>query len=148
MKLSLAEGYSRWSLRARDTGLLSEVTGLALPERIGDAIDGVAKLGPDEWYALLPEGRALSAGEGAAASVTDVSSRSVGLKLEGQAAAAALMSGCPLDLDHMAVGRATRTVLDTVEIVLFRESLTRFHIEVWRSFAPWVWECLAHNLNR
>ena len=33
---------------------------------------------------------------------------------------------------------ATRTLYDKAEIVLWRRAETRFHIEVWRSFAPHV----------
>ena len=53
-------------------------------------------------------------------------------------AAEILMSGCPLDLERMAVGRGTRTIYETVEIVVIKRGAARFHIEVWRSFAPWL----------
>jgi sarcosine oxidase subunit gamma len=53
------------------------------------------------------------------------------------------MSGCPLDLDRFVVGRATRTIYETVEIILIRETEDRFHVEVWRSFASWLWTALT-----
>ena len=141
--LSLAPAASRWSLRARDAGVLAGVCGMQLPARIGWAAGGIAMLGPDEWYAVLPAGQTVPAGENAAVSVVDVSSRSVGICVEGEGAAALLMTGCPLDLAQFAVGRATRTLYETVEIILLRHSETLFHVEVWRSFAPWLWGSLA-----
>jgi sarcosine oxidase, subunit gamma len=63
--------------------------------------------------------------------------------VEGPRSAEILNAGCPLDLDRFAVGRATRTIFETVEIVLLRLSEDRFHVEVWRSFAPWMWTALT-----
>ena len=40
------------------------------------------------------------------------------------------------------VGRATRTLFETVEIIVWRQSATRFRVETWRSFAPWLWDAL------
>lgn len=130
---------ARYWLRARDAKVLSEATGLKLPGRIGEQNDGVICLGPDEWYAILAEGTALPRGEGLPVSVTEVSSRALGLVLEGPGALAVLSSGCPLDLAKMGVGRATRTVFETVEVVIWREAEDRWHVEVWRSFATWLW---------
>jgi sarcosine oxidase, subunit gamma len=53
------------------------------------------------------------------------------------------MSGCPQDLDRFAVGKASRTIFETVEIILIREDEHQFHIEVWRSFASWLWTALT-----
>jgi sarcosine oxidase, subunit gamma len=36
----------------------------------------------------------------------------------------------------MPVGAGTRTVFDTVQVVLTREAESRFRLAVWRSFAP------------
>ena len=139
VRLSLAEGKVRYSMRARDPAVLEGVLGHSLPAKIGDTSDGIACLGPDEWYVILPDNFDLARGEGLPVSVVDVSSRALGFVLEGPAALAVLCSGCPLDLARMDVGRATRTVFETVEIVVWRESETRWHVEVWRSFAPWLW---------
>ena len=38
----------------------------------------------------------------------------------------------------MPVGSGTRTVFDTAQVVLTREADDRFHLTVWRSFAPHV----------
>ena len=143
VRLSLAPSAARYSLRARDAALLSAVIGRALPARIGEMVEGIACLGPDEWLALLPAGGVLALGEEQAVSVVDISDRALGFVLEGRGAAAAIASGCPLDLERFAVGRATRTLFETVEIVLFREDETRFRVEVWRSFAPCLWHALA-----
>jgi len=50
-----------------------------------------------------------------------------------------LMSGCPLDLNKFAVGQVTRTIYETVEVIIIREAEDRFHVELWRSFAAWFW---------
>ena len=83
--------------------------------------------------------------DGTAHSLVDVSHRQIGLIASGPAAARVLNAGCPLDLDLAAfpLGMATRTVYDKAEIVLWRRAATRFHIEVWRSFAPHVAASLA-----
>ena len=143
VRLSLTGEQARFSLRARDRALLEGALGRALPARIGDSLDGIACLGPDEWYALLPAGTMLPLGEDLPVSVTDVSARALGFCVEGQSAVALIASGCPLDVAKFATGRATRTVFETVEIVVWRISDTRFHIEVWRSFAPWLWHALV-----
>lgn len=140
--LALAPPALRLSLRARDPGLLSRVVGLTLPYRIGDFQDGMAMLGPDEWLAILPADAIMDNGAGQPVSIVDVSSRSIGIIVEGPDAEALIGAGCPLDLARMAPGRATRTLFETVEIVLIRTSETRFHIEVWRSFASWLFAAL------
>jgi hypothetical protein len=57
------------------------------------------------------------------------------IRVEGAGAARTVASGCPLDVERFAVGRATRTVYETVEVILWRESETTFRVFVWRSFA-------------
>lgn len=138
-----AEPMARFSLRARDRAQLEELLGDKLPGTIGD-FDGRAMcLGPDEWLLRAPVGVSIALGAGQELSVTDVSERSLCLIVEGPCAAERLMSGCPLDLDRFAVGKATRTIYETVEIVLIRVSERCFHVEVWRSFAPWLWTALT-----
>lgn len=104
-------------------------------------------LGPDEWLVLAPardrsqltENLRTSAAGGTCMAV-DVSHRHVGLDITGRRASALLASGCPLDLDTSAfpVGMCTRTLLNKADIVLWRTAPDAFHIEVWRSFAPYV----------
>jgi sarcosine oxidase, subunit gamma len=141
--ISLAPPLARFSLRARQGQALETLLGVKVPKKIG-AIEGdIACLGPDEWLMRAPVGTTVPMGAGLAVAVTDVSERSHCLIVEGPAAARLIMSGCPQDLDVFAIGKASRTVYETVEIILVREAEERFHVEVWRSFAPWLWTALT-----
>ncbi len=102
-------------------------------------------LGPDEWLLLAPEQAGLAASIEAACDrehgcVIDVSHRQVGIEVRGTAGATVLNAGCPLNLDLKAfpVGMCTRTVLAKADIVLWRREPELFHVECWRSFAPYV----------
>jgi len=88
-------------------------------------------------------GSKIVSGAGLPVSIVDISERAICLVVEGPRSAEILNAGCPLDLDKFAVGRATRTIFETVEIVLFRLAEDRFHVEIWRSFAPWMWTALT-----
>jgi sarcosine oxidase subunit gamma len=102
------------------------------------------RLGPDEFLLLLPEGESPPLVLPKPYSLVDISHRQIGIVLEGPAAADMLNAGCPLDLDERAfpVGMATRTLFMKADIVLWRVDHQKFHIEVWRSFAPYVWSLL------
>lgn len=141
--LLLAGPKVRYSMRARDPKVLEGVLGREVPRKIGDTDAGIACLGPDEWYVVLPDNFDPARGEGLPVSVVDVSSRALGLVLEGPGALGVLSSGCPLDLAKLGVGRATRTVFETVEVIIWREAEDRWHVEVWRSFATWLWNALV-----
>ena len=95
-------------------------------------------LGPDEWLVLSP------APAETAGAVIDVSHRQIALIIEGPLAAAVLNGACPLDLHPGAfpVGTCTRTVFAKAEIVLWRTAEHRFHLEVARSFAAYVYGLL------
>lgn len=104
-------------------------------------------LGPDEWLVLAPVTRAEtlpSALEAALSplphAVVDVSHRNAGFVVSGPKATFVLAHGCPLDLslDAFPVGMCTRTLLGRTEAVLWRTAETAFHVEVWRSFAPYA----------
>lgn len=123
--------------------------GVVLPAAIGDraVAEGLSALclGPDEW--LLATAGDAAAGLGAALrevaarvpmSAVEVSDREITLALEGPAVLDLLATGCPRDLAGMPVGSGTRTVFDSVQVVLTREAGDRFHLTVWRSFAPHV----------
>ena len=129
----------------------SQAFGLALPEQPMTSATNEARaafwLGPDEWLLIAPDSEVesvLQALEAALADVphalVDVSHRQNALIVEGPAAASALNSAVPLDLDPAAfpVGRVVRTIFEKAEIVLWRMGPERFRIEVWRSFAPYV----------
>ena len=144
---------ARWILRGGpEVRLAAEgALGLAIPaEACRAAAEGDSAalwLGPDEWLLIAAERRtdeaaaALAAAlAGLAHSLVDVSHRQVALEVSGPDAPALLAAGCPLDLETEAfpVGMCTRTLLGKAEIVLWRTRADAFHIEVWRSFAPYV----------
>ena len=113
----------------------------AVPENI--SYRNVICLGPDEWMLRDLAGAEIPLGADLPVAITDVSDRAICIIIDGPRAAQILMAGCPLDLDNFAVGRATRTIYETVEIILIRTAHDNFHIEVWRSFAPWLWTALT-----
>ena len=143
VKISLAAPMARYSIRARQPQAVETLFNTRFPHKIGATEGGIACLGPDEWLLRADDGTAIPIGEGLPLAVTDVSERAICLIVEGARAAKVLMSGCPLDLEMFAVGRATRTLYETVEIILIREAEDCFHVEVWRSFAPWLWTALT-----
>ena len=109
-------------------------------------------LGPDERLLLGPQARADEiatllgdALRGRSHSLVDISHRQIAIEISGPHAAAALNSGCPLDLDPSAfpVGMCTRTVLAKSEIILWRTAEQTFRLEVGRSFASYVSKLLA-----
>lgn len=136
--IRFAAAVVRYSLRARDPKSLEALLGRKLPTKIGAMEGEIACLGPDEWLLRCSADTAVPQGAGLPLAITDVSDRSVCLIVEGPRAAEVLMAGCPLDLERFAPGRATRTIFETVEIILIRSSEQRFEVEVWRSFAPWL----------
>lgn len=143
VSITLGAPLARWSLRGRDPRALAKAVGHKVPARIGETAGGMLCLGPDEWLLRLPEGAAIPFGEGLPLSVVDISERAVSLVLEGPRAIEVLSSGCPRDLAKFAVGYGSRTIFETVEIVLIRESEERWSVEVWRSFAPWLHRALV-----
>jgi sarcosine oxidase, subunit gamma len=141
--IGLAPPMARYSLRARQAQVLETLLGVKVPKKMGATEGGIACLGPDEWLMRAPTGTTVPMGAGLTVVVTDVSERSICLIVEGAKAAQIIMSGCPQDLDTFPVGKASRTIYETVEIILIREAEERFHIEVWRSFASWLWTALT-----
>lgn len=136
--IGLAGPMVRYSLRSRDPTMLESLLGATLPRKIGTIEGHVACLGPDEWLLRAPTGTRIALGEGLPVAVTEISERAVCLAVQGPRAAQTLMAGCPLDLDRLAVGRATRTLFETVEIIVLHTQPDVFEVEVWRSFAPWL----------
>ncbi len=137
--IALAPPAKRWSLRAKSRQALETLLDIKLPSRIGDTVGNVSCLGPDEWLWRGDDAVPKSMGAGMPLSLVDISERSVGLVLDGPAARAILNAGCPLDLERFPVGRTTRTIYEGVEIILHRESETRWTVDVWRSFAEYLW---------
>lgn len=136
--LSRAAPLARYSLRARaPEGLPSRMLTSA-PYGGGTALC----VGPDEWLLLLPDGAVAPAIAGVHA-LTDIGHRNIGLVVEGPKAEALVQTGCALDLArHFPPGKVTRTVYEGVEIILWRTSAQAFHLEVWRSFASYLWDAL------
>lgn len=109
-------------------------------------------LGPDEWLLLVPNAEAeiakLAAGFASEAyAAVDVSHRQLALRVVGPDAADVLNGSVPLDLSLAAFppGMCTRTICEKAEIVLWRISAETWHIEVARSFAPYVRALLEHT---
>jgi sarcosine oxidase, subunit gamma len=142
-------------LRGRAAALAAagEALGVELPQtnRTATAKGCTALwLGPDEYLLLAPAGAnawpALQAAlAGLPHACVDVSQRHAAFEVAGEHAAAALNTGCPLDLDLEAFpeGQCTRTVFGKAGIILWRTAADRFHVEVWRSFASYVTQLLA-----
>lgn len=139
---------------ARDA--CSAAFGAELPTGLGAAGGAERRaalwLGPDEWLMIAEGadatalGAALDAALGSIPhSLVDVSHRQTGIVVSGAVAARALSAGCPLDLHPSAfpVGMATRTIFDKAEIVLWRRGASALHVEVWRSFAPYLVAALS-----
>ncbi|MFG1363625.1 sarcosine oxidase subunit gamma [Xanthobacter versatilis] len=105
-----------------------------------------ARLGPDEWLLVLPEGEGAAAQAALKAalagrffSLVAVGHRNVGIAVTGPHAADVLNAGIALDLSDAAFpeGSATRTLLGKADVVVVRLG-TGFRVECWRSFAPYV----------
>ena len=66
------------------------------------------------------------------------------IAVKGAQAATLLNHGCALDLAHaeFPVGMCTRTLFEKSEIVLWRTEEHAYHVEIERSFAPYVWRAL------
>lgn len=136
-------------------GKVAETFGVALPREACRSTTSGGRtalwLGPDEWMLTATGedgGDIVAALEAVLVDVphalVDVSDRSLAFAIEGALAETVLSSGCPLDLALSAfpVGMCTRTVLAKSEITLRRTAETAFAIDVWRSFAPYVWGVL------
>jgi sarcosine oxidase, subunit gamma len=147
---------ARIVLRGEDAAAAAGAAlGLDLPRTPLRAVTGPSWaalwLGPDEWLLMGPEDDAAPMGRvlaerlaGVAHSLVDVSHRQTGVIVEGPGAAVALNAAVPLDLSPRAfpVGMCARTIFEKAEIVLWRTDPDRFHVEVWRSFAPYVYGML------
>ena len=138
---------ARFSLRTADPVAARAGLGLELPAKVGArAVAGTRTalcLGPNEWLFEAPEAEAGPlAGIFADLAIrlpfsaVEVSDREITLALAGPAVLNLLATGCPRDAAKLEVGSGCRTIFDTVHIVLTREAEVRFHLTVWRSFAP------------
>lgn len=162
VRLETLPDFTRLNFRGAEGAAqaMETVFGPALPREACRASLGADRaalwLGPDEWLLLtLPAVGAslIDAAEGQLAtlphSLVDISNRQIALGLSGRHAATVLAGGNPLDFDLAAfpVGMCTRTILGKAEIVLWRTEPDRFHIEVWRSFAPYLRGFLREHMR-
>lgn len=115
-------------------------TARGTPERFA------ARLGPDEWLLVMPEGEGATARavlesdlSGRFFSLVEAGHRNVGIAVTGPNAADVLNAGIALDLSDAAFpqGSATRTLLGKADVVVVRLG-DGFRVECWRSFAPYV----------
>lgn len=150
--VSMAPPARRLILRGVEaTAAAGEAFGVVFPLEPCRAAQSGARsalwLGPDEWLLMFEpavRGEIASAIEAALAgrshALVDISDRNLGLRVEGARAEDVLAAGCPLDLDpgSFPVGMCTRTLLGKAEIVLWRTAQHAFHLEVVRSFLPYV----------
>ncbi len=156
-ELSVAPSRAKFSLRCcpETAAAAGQAFGLALPrEACRAAVTGdraALWLGPDEWLLFSAQADADAiAGElegalgGTHHSLLDVSHRSCGCTVQGPQATTLINHGCPLDLSHMAfpVGMCTRTLFEKAAIILWRTDPHRYHVEIERSFAPYIWNML------
>ncbi|MGE3918926.1 MAG: sarcosine oxidase subunit gamma [Hyphomicrobiaceae bacterium] len=159
--ISLAAPLARLVLRAGPAAAarIGSSAGLDLRSAINTARPGdgatALRLGPDEWLLLAePDGdpwlaaRIGDAAADAGHGLVDVTHRNIGLVLEGPEVETLLSAGCalPLDIASFPPGRATRTLLAKAEAVLWRRAADRFHLEVARSFAPYLVAFLAEAM--
>ena len=147
-RVSILPEQGRLSLRARgDLRALSAALGLPLPDIIGrrarNAETEVVRLGPDEWTILSSPAQVAKLIAACAAiyedhphSLVDISGREVTLLIEGPAAAELLTLGCPRDIETIPVGESRRTVFDGATVVLWRDAIDCFRMDIWNSFAP------------
>jgi sarcosine oxidase subunit gamma len=156
--LQLVPALARFSLRG-DLGSLANALSSAnvpISRMACRALEGelcaTLWLGPDEQLLLAPEQHAAQLAQVLQASLAniphslvDVSHRQTAFEVTGSNARLLVNAGCPLDLRDAAfpVGMCTRTLFEKSEIVLWRTAPDTFHIEVWRSFAPYVTGLLA-----
>lgn len=156
-----SDTLSRHILRCREGAIekASAVLELSLPRTAcrsasGDGLHALW-LGPDEWLVLATgaaaskmsqAGKRLSDLGGA---FVDVSHRQVAITLDGPEAEIWLATGCPLDLATGAfpVGTCARTLFHKAEIIVWRTGPESFHLEVWRSFAPYVEALLSEAVQ-
>ncbi len=148
---------TRFSFRgdAKAASACSKGFGVMLPNALlkveSDNGRTAISLGPDEWLLLAPDGEvdALEAAIEKALdqhhhALVDISHRNTAFTVSGPKAETLLASGCLLDLHLSAfpVGMATRTIYSKADIVLWRTADDTFHVELWRSFVPFVWGLL------
>ncbi len=153
VSIEAAAPMARASLRATPKGITAYAKhlGFALPKKPGEVNSKAGRhalwLGPDEWLILderNPNATLVPARHNNEFAAVDISHRNVAFVLSGSGAANTLNAGCPRDLSLAAFpnGTASRTIFGKAEVVIYRTAENTFHLECWRSFAPYVWTYL------
>ncbi len=153
VSIEAAAPIARASLRATAKGAAAYAKhlGFVLPKKPGEVTSKANRhalwLGPDEWLILDekdPNAGLVPARHNNEFAAVDISHRNVAFILSGPGAANTLNAGCPRDLSLKAFpkGTASRTLFGKAEVVLYRTAQDTFHLECWRSFAPYVWTYL------
>ncbi len=152
-EVDLLPVQTRYSLRVKpkERCAFIEASNIDLPAQIGkmsvqyDRV--VLCIGPDEYILICslaerePLARKFEELMGKYIfSATDISHRNVSFILSGEQTTNMINVGCPLDLslENFPVGKCTRTIFESAEIILFRMGKTKFQLETWRSFAPFI----------
>jgi len=158
VELSLLPPRARFVLRCRPDSVAAagQAFGVTLPNEACRAAVSASRaalwLGPDEWLLLAAPDDAAAivhqlsvALAGAPHSLVDVSHRGAAIAVKGAQAATLINHGCALDLAHAVfpLGMCTRTLFEKAEIVLWRTEEHTYHVEIERSFAPYVWRMLS-----
>ena len=157
--VTIAAPATRISLRAPEASVaaLSKALGFALPQKpkTSTTKNGVDALwiGPDEWLIFAPEDSDLITKFTKVAafhSAVNVSHRNAALMVSGAGAADILSAGCPQDLSLSVfpAGACSRTIMGKTEVILYRVAEDNFHVEVWRSFAPYAYDFLEDVIRR
>ncbi len=154
---TVLSGLGRLSLRGGPQVLAaaSDAFALQLPQQACRAAEGDARaalwLGPDEQLLLVQQsdwdatlGALTRRLAGLPHALVDISQRQMALQVTAPQVANILSAGCPLDLhpDAFPIGMCTRTLFFKAPIVLWRTAADAFHLEVWRSFVPYVQQLL------
>lgn len=153
VSVALMGEKTRYNLRVKSTDVTAfkKASGLKLPSKMGGSTLSkdvkCLKLGPDEWLVIADTSQNqkldkafAKASKDFICSVTDVSHRNIGFEVSGELAAKLINVGCPLDLSLTAfpVGKVTRTIFESAQIMLLRTGEGSFHVECWRSFGPYL----------
>lgn len=140
------------------TAALGTAIGLSLPTRPKTVTEtetlAALWLGPEDWLIVGASGNPDEAAELIAAlgaaptpdvSAVDVSDRFIAIAVEGPAAEAVLSAGCPQDLRlrSFPVGAASRSLMQKIDVIIWRRSETGFEVYCGRSFADYLWALLV-----
>ena len=160
VELRILPGNARFSLLVDPSSrsVISRAFGIEIPIKIGRHIAGENRsalcLGPDEWvlYGELVDAPAISQAFAeiyvhAPHSLTDISDREMAIQISGLQAQELLSTSCSRDISAIPAGRGTRTLFDTVPVILLKTSETEFRMECWRSYLPHIW-ALLNTANR